>query len=90
MTTKNTWSRIRDFSRYQINAEGVVRIKPNQTGVYYKGHGGEIMPLMAPDGPHPFYHLASDSMDCVCTVTQDALLNELAIDLAYWRGDTLY
>ncbi len=78
MTTMTTWSRIRDFSRYQINSDGVVRIKPKQTEAYYRDRGGEIVPLMSPDGPHPFYHLVSDTQG-LCAITRDKLL-EFALD----------
>ena len=85
MITKNIWSRIRDFSRYQINDDGVVRIKPNQTGVYYRDHGGELVPLMPPDGPHPYYHLVSDTQG-LCVITKALLLDKFALDLAHWTA----
>ena len=76
--TTDTWSRIRDFSRYEINTDGVVRIKPGQTDFYYKDHGGELVPLLVPDGPHPFYQLVSDTQG-LCAITRDKLL-EFALD----------
>ena len=79
MTTTDTWFCLRDFSRYQINADGVVRIKPNQTAFYYKDHGGELVPLMSTDGPCPFYHLISDSQGR-CAVTKADLLNKFILD----------
>ena len=78
MTTDTTWSCIRDFSRYQINVDGEVRIKPGQTDFYYKDHGGELVPLLAPDGPYPSYHLVSDTQG-LCVITRDKLL-EFALD----------
>ena len=68
MTTELTWSRIQDFSRYQINDDNVVRTKAD----------GKLVPLMAPDSSHPFYHLVSDTQG-LCAITQ-ARLSELALD----------
>ena len=79
MTNKITWSRIIDFSRYQINADGEVRIKPGQTDFYYKDHGGELIPLMSPDGPCPFYHLVSDTQG-LCAIPKADLLDNFALD----------
>ena len=80
--TTDTWVSIPDFSRYQINADGVVRLKPRQTEAYYRDRGGEVVPLNASDGPHPYYFIASDSMDRSCTITQAKLL-----ELAFNRTD---
>ena len=78
MTVMTAWSRIRDFSRYEINADGVVRIRHNQREPYYRDNGGKIMSLMSPDGPHPFYQLVSDTQG-LCAITRDKLL-EFALD----------
>ena len=78
MAVMTTWSRIRDFSRYEINADGVVRIRHNQRALYYKDHGGELVPLLGSDGPYPFYHLVSDTQG-LCVITRDKLL-EFALD----------
>ena len=80
-STETTWFRLRDFSLYQINADGVVRIKPNQTAFYYKDHGGELVPLMSPDSTCPFYHLISDSQGR-CAVTKADLLDKFILDLS--------
>ena len=79
MTNKITWSRIRDFSRYEINADGVVRIRHNQRAPYYRDHGGETMPLMSPDGPCPYYRLSSDTQG-LCVIPKADLLDNFAID----------
>ena len=71
--TKELWFNIPDFSLYQINSKGEVRIKPNRTKPYYKDHGGELVPLLGSDGPYPSYHLVSDTQG-LCVITKDCLV----------------
>jgi len=74
MTTELTWYDIPDFSRYEINDEGVVRIKIGQTEPYFKNREGEIIVLNSPDGPCPYYRLASDTQNR-CVITQSKLID---------------
>ena len=74
----DTWFDIPDFSRYEITKDGVVRIKSGQTEPYFKNREGQIIELEAPDGPCPFYCIASDTQNR-CVIPKTTLL-KLAFD----------